>query len=64
MELAGGGFKVYLKQKWMTLRVNVYSYIHPTISGDVSFLSGLAFHLSQEMLSKLDEDINMHKETL
>ena len=47
----GGGVKVYLKPKWMALRIDVNSYIHPTptatgnqIAGDVSFLFGLAFH--------------------
>lgn len=51
LAMIGGGLKVYLKPKWMALRVDVNSYIHPNptiggdeIAGDVSFLFGLAFH--------------------
>jgi len=51
LAVIGGGVKIYLKPKWMALRIDVNSYIHDTppagkneISGDVSFLFGLAFH--------------------
>ena len=54
--MIGGGLKVYLNPKWMALRVDVNSYIHPNptitgneIAGDVSFLFGLAFHFPYRM---------------
>jgi hypothetical protein len=51
LAMVGGGVKVFLKPRWMALRVDVASYIHPVqttsgdqIAGDVSFLFGMAFH--------------------
>ena len=56
LAVIGGGLKVYMKPRWLALRVDVNSYIHPNptvtgdeITGDVSFLFGLAFHFPYRM---------------